>query len=557
MPAKELSTPLLIVGASAGGTAAALAAARNGTPCILTEPTDWVGGQLTTQAVPPDENQWIEGKDGVQGATRSYLAYREGVRQYYRDHRPLAPAARDNPRLNPGNGWVSHLCHEPAVGHAVLQRMLTPHIATGLIRVLLHHEPIAADTAGDAVRSVTLRDTRTGETVTVTADYILDATELGDLLPLAGIEYAVGAEHQSEHNEPHARPDRADPADIQAISWCFALEHRPGEDHTIDRPANYDFWRTFTPPLQPHPWPGPLFSWTQVGGDEHKPRHFRWVPWPDEPKEGELEMWRYRRITDAGIYTPSSLSPQSSALSPEYPDVALVNMVQMDYFLKPTLDVGREAQEAAFAQAREQSLCFLYWMQTEAPRHDSPDRLGYPGLKLRGDELGTSDGFAKYPYIRESRRLRALTTVAEPHVNPTLCPKSDVPQGLSEPWPDSVGIGHYRLDLHPSAAMRSSIYVPTAPFRIPLGALIPRRVTNVLAACKNLGVTHVTNGCYRLHPTEWNVGESAALLASFCLANNVTPHQVHASRDLLRRYQSLLTTHGIPLAWPWDPSNLS
>src|SRR5690349_10824610 len=113
MAARELSTPLLIVGGGTGGTAAALAAARDGTACILTEPTDWVGGQLTSQAVPPDENRWIEGKEGVQAATRSYLAYRENVRQFYRDHRPLTDAARNDRHLNPGNGWVSHLCHDP------------------------------------------------------------------------------------------------------------------------------------------------------------------------------------------------------------------------------------------------------------------------------------------------------------------------------------------------------------------------------------------------------------------------------------------------------------
>jgi hypothetical protein len=31
------------------------------------------------------------------------------------------------------------------------------------------------------------------------------------------------------------------------------------------------------------------------------------------------------------------------------------------------------------------------------------------------------------------------------------------------------------------------------PFQIPLGALIPRRIENLLPACKNIGTTHVTN----------------------------------------------------------------
>ena len=60
MVTRELVTDMLIVGGGLGGVAAALAAARLGRAVILTEPTDWLEGQLTTQAVPPDEHPWIE-----------------------------------------------------------------------------------------------------------------------------------------------------------------------------------------------------------------------------------------------------------------------------------------------------------------------------------------------------------------------------------------------------------------------------------------------------------------------------------------------------------------
>jgi hypothetical protein len=186
-------------------------------------------------------------------------------------------------------------------------------------------------------------------------------------------------------------------------------------------------------------------------------------------------------------------------------------------------------------------------MQTEAPRHDGPDQRGYPGLKLRGDELGTTDGFAKAPYVREARRLLARTIVTEAHVGAAQRRMS-----TGEPFHDSVGIGHYRLDLHPSTAMRNSVYVDATPFRIPMGALIPRRIRNVLAAGKGLGVTHVTNGCYRLHPVEWNVGEAAGLLALHCLAIGREPRAVHENLGRLRDFQPLLVEHGVPLAWPWE-----
>ena len=40
------------------------------------------------------------------------------------------------------------------------------------------------------------------------------------------------------------------------------------------------------------------------------------------------------------------------------------------------------------------------------------------------------------------------------------------------------------------------------------------RVENLLPACKNIGTTHITNVCYRLHPVEWNIGGAAGLLAA-------------------------------------------
>lgn len=548
----EIKTPIAIIGGGCGGTAAALAIARHGGTCLLTEPTDWIGGQLTSQAVPPDENRWIEGGDEhsgappeFRGAPRSYVDFRTLVRDWYRRNRRLTPAARDNSRLNPGNGWVSHLCCEPRVAHTVLTEMLQPHIDAGRVRILTHHQPVAARTSGDRVVAVDVKNLLTGELSTILADYFLDATELGDLYPLAGVEHMIGAEHAGDFGELHGRADHAEPTDQQAISWCFAVEHRPGENHVINKPQDYERWRDYEPKLD-HPWPGKLFSWVVVGGDKHEPRVYRMVPWPDQPRDDELEMWRYRRIVDRALYEGPDVPP----------DVSLINMVQMDYFQKPLLGVSAEAQAAALAEARQQSLCFFYWMQTDAPRHDGG--FGYPGLRLRGDELGTADGFAKAPYVREPRRLRARTIVHEGHIGTEQRRRDRRPNqhlrpwGMAEPFADSVGIGHYRLDLHPSASMRGSIYVQSAPFRVPLGALIPQRVRNLLAAGKGIGVSHVANGAYRMHPTEWTSGNAAGLLALHCIERSTEPHAVHESLPQVREFQSRLSADGVPLSWPWE-----
>ncbi len=188
-------------------------------------------------------------------------------------------------------------------------------------------------------------------------------------------------------------------------------------------------------------------------------------------------------------------------------------------------------------------------MQTEAPRPDGG--TGWKGLRLRPDVVGTPDGLAKHPYIRESRRIRAEFTVLEHHVGTDARRKAlgreDV---IAEHFADGVGVGSYRIDLHPSTGGDNYIDVSSLPFQVPLGALIPQRVENLLAACKNLGVTHITNGCYRLHPVEWSIGEAAGALAAHCLDTQQTPRAVRNTPGSLKAFQAALTAQGVAIDWP-------
>src|SRR5690348_12673033 len=98
----ELETDLLVVGGGLGGVAAALTAARLGRRVVLTEETDWLGGQLTAQAVPSDEHPWIE----TGPVSPGYRELRERIRGYYRRNYPLNAQALADPALNPGLGNV-------------------------------------------------------------------------------------------------------------------------------------------------------------------------------------------------------------------------------------------------------------------------------------------------------------------------------------------------------------------------------------------------------------------------------------------------------------------
>ncbi len=531
--AKELSADIVIVGGGVGGCAAALAAARAGQRVILTEETDWIGGQLTAQAVPPDEHAWIESF----GSTRLYRRFRTAVRDYYRQHYALTAEARAAEYLNPGNGLVSRLCHEPRVALAVLSDLLAPHVSGRHILLLTRHRPVAAEVDGDRVRAVHVRDLDSGHETVLSAPYFLDATELGDLLALTKTEYVVGAESQRETGEPHA-PLEVMPANQQAFSCCFAMDFLKGEDHTIDKPAEYDFWRAYVPALKPA-WPGPLLSWQMTEPISLRERKVTFDP--TGPGKGGMNLWLYRRITDQKNFAPGTYRS----------DISLVNWPQNDYWLGNLIDVSPDEAGKHLRRANQLSLSLLYWMQTAAPRPDGG--AGWKGLRLRADIVGTADGLAKYPYIRESRRIKAEFTVLEQHVGTDARMKATGQKRdevTAMRFPDSVGIGSYRIDLHPSSGGDNYIDVSSLPFQIPLGALIPRRMENLLPACKNLGVTHITNGCYRLHPVEWNIGEAAGALAAFCLRRQKTPRQVLRNKTLLADFQSLLRTEGFELEWP-------
>lgn len=525
----ELAADLVIIGGGLGGCAAALAAARNGLQVIMTEETDWIGGQLTAQAVPPDENPWIE----TFGATRSYLELRRRIRDYYYRNYPLTAEARARPYLNPGNGWVSRLCIEPRVALAVLHEMLAPYVSGRQIMILERHQVQAATTNGDRVESALVRNLETGDELVLNAPFFADATEMGDLLPLAKAEYVTGAESQKETSEPHA-PGEATPQNMQAFTCCFAMDYLAGEDHTIQKPDEYSFWRDFVPKLKPA-WTGRLLSWECCEPATLKPRKV------DTDIERGTGFWAYRRIADKSQFLPGTYRG----------DISLVNWPQNDFLLGNICEVPSETAAANLARAKQLSLSLLYWLQTEAPRPDGG--TGLKGLRLRPDIVGTADGLAKYPYIRESRRIRAEFTVLEQHVSTdyrmkeTNASREDVKAAT---FPDSVGIGSYRIDLHPSTGGDNYIDISSVPFQIPLGALLPQRLENLLPACKNLGVTHISNGCYRLHPVEWSIGEAVGALAAFCLAHKTQPRAVRKRAELLKNFQNRLSDQGVPLAWP-------
>jgi hypothetical protein len=516
---REVNCDILIAGAGPGGIAGAMEASKRGVSVCLTEESDWIGGQITAGGVSAlDENRFIE----IAGGTRSYYEFRERVRAYYRTHYRLSAAALLE-NLNPGSCYVSPLCFEPKVGEAVLEEMLKPYH----IQLFLRTRVFDVAVRGGHVESALAYRFDRKEVIRLKAKFFLDATELGDLLPLAKIPYVVGSEAKRDTNEPTASLE-PNAACVQSFTYPFVIEHRPGEQHRIAKPPEYEKWRDTQPFSLRVNYPVEL-GWK---GDVQYRMFGDNPPIPNNMSPGPFFGWRrvLARKNFAGSAVPN--------------DLALMNWPRQDYHTESLIDRTPLDTARVLQAAKRVSMAFLYWLQTDVPRDDGNGH-GYPELMLRKDEMGTEDGLSKFPYIRESRRIRGRERVVEQDI--VIESES---QSRARWFASSVGTGFYMVDIHPCGANEKGRMMMPKPFQIPLGALVPEGMDNLLAAGKTLGVTHLTNGAFRLHPIEWNAGEVAAIMASMAIRAGKLPDAAALQPELVKAGIQIVWFDDLPVNHP-------
>lgn len=523
-PDYTVKCDIVIIGGGTGGAAAAISALESkykGLKICLTEETDWLGGQMTAQGVSAlDENYLVE----TSGACKRYQDLRRDIREFYKTSRKLSPTGASKKYLDPGNCWVSRLAFEPEVCLDLLKKRLEPAESAGRLSTYLRHKPVSAECkinkdGRKTVEAIETIDLISGEITRFEAKVFIDATELGDMLPLCGLSYASGSDSAGATNEAHA-PAQGDPENVQDFVFPFVIEYRPGEHHVIEKPKFYDQFNEkgkFS-----------LQGWKMFESAFRK---------NEDGSETELlPFWTYRRLIDKTFFE-----------DPHYPvDLSMINWDSNDLRGENIIDKSAQTQAERLARAKLLSLGFLYWLQTEVDRDDGGK--GYPELMLRTDVLATQDGLSKFPYIRESRRIKPIKQIVEKDI---VASSNDLPRATS--FEDTVGIGLYPVDIHghqevPGAAQQ------TSPFQISLSALIPNDAVNLLPACKNLGVTHITNGAYRLHPIEWAIGEAQGVLAAHMCKERDEAKDYLNDINKLRNLQKELVERGAPIYWFDDVS---
>jgi hypothetical protein len=526
---------VIVVGASFGGVAAALAAANKDVRVALLEETDWVGGQATSQGV----TRWDETGAALTestGSPKSYRVLRDLIRAEYTGKRSAMGIKQEH--FNPGFAGVG-----PSFSTADGQRAgrsfaADPQVVRRVLMRLLDKAGVAI-TFGVRITAAEVHDGAIHNLTVATPDgshqysgrVYLDATDLGDLLWFSGVDWVIGAEAKADTGEDQAE-SVAQPGWIQPITVPIALTRlEDGQDASIPKPENYDYIRIHQ-------------GFTNVDGD---------ISTVFESPDGGDTVWNYRQLIDPLNFNDGR------------PARTTINLGSNDY-LGRAIPTGApySAQDMAIvAEAREVSIAYLYYLQNDVPRDDGKGR-GYKNLAIDTTTFGTEDGTADAPYIRESRRLaNAHVRVVQSDIDASLHPVR------ARNFYDSCGIGHYAADVHRGwySAFRDQNCKPikakaeapnigteyrsvrTSPFQVPLGSLVPKELNNLVAACKNIGATHITSGAYRVHPVEWAIGEAAGALASYCAIEELTPGDVVIRDDLATAYQRRLLARGTPIFW--------
>ncbi|WP_309384407.1 FAD-dependent oxidoreductase [Cerasicoccus frondis] len=514
----EHISDVAIIGGGFGAVAAAWAILERGLKVVMTDEFDWIGGQATSQALCVMD-EFYDPVGETQMNAR-YSEFRERLRNHYRENYKLSAIGNDQIYFCPGNAACAPVTAESHVAYKVIMDLLTPYVESGQLTIHTRTVPVSAEVATERIVSVDCQHLdNAASIISLKADFFLDGTETGDTYPLLNIDYGLGEEAKATFGEKHA-PDKANRTAVQSYTYCIAVEFVPGGNFTIEKPEGYEELRDRQP-----------FKLGNLGGQKDQPGKFFELEFHHKTGLRIVPFWYYRCLVDNKNFADSALTTSR----------AVINVGSNDYKGGGFIENPDAAQH--LTSARALSRAYLYWLQTEAPRDDGG--FGYPEIRPMPEATGTVDGIAQGPYVREGRRLRGCDIVVEEDLSTEFNSTARARQ-----FANSVGLGAYMIDIHCRSAGGGGMVQMTRPYQIPLGALVSPQLKNFAVANKGIGVTQITNGAYRLHNTEWAIGEAAGELAAYFLERRPA-HPNLKGQDLFA-YQRRLLGVGIPLYWYED-----
>ncbi|MBD2495697.1 FAD-dependent oxidoreductase [Nostoc sp. FACHB-280] len=435
-PDKTVNCEMLVVGGGLSGVATAYEGLLAGQTVCLTEITDWLGGQISSQGTSAlDERPTQRDR---QFYSRGYTELRNRIQRYYG-------------KLNPGECWVSDSCFLPRDAHIIMTQMLKDAEKKGkgklewfpntVIKELnisrngkiiegaiaIQHQPAkGAPPLNTFTLSQTIEDAyryqnssrlskkiirfvpkipKKPTTNNSPQWYVVDTSETGEIIALADVPYRLGIDARS-FLEPSSSSTSNDPYCTQGFTYTFAMEATKEPQPQTMPPFYLQYSPYFSYELKRLADFGLVFTYRRI-----------WHPNPGKPTQ-----FNGVRFTAP---TPGDISMQNWTWGNDYrPGTAKDNLIytrqqlQATGQLKPGGWMGGLRTET-LRRGEENALAYYYWLvkgTTDSQlgkgvkQQQTNNRL-LTGLK---SPMGTVHGLSKYPYMREGRRIIGRPSWGQP-----------------------------------------------------------------------------------------------------------------------------------------------
>ena len=445
---------VIVIGGGAGGTSAAIQSARNGAKTLLIEETDWLGGMLTSAGVSAVDGNY-KLPSGFWGEFKDSLVSHYGSLEALK------------------TGWVSNTLFEPRVGNQILKSIAKNE---NNLKILFSTE----------VNSVTKLDFHKKENYNFNvksskgnflSKVLIDATELGDVLPMIDEDYDLGMDSREMYGEDIA-PEKNNDI-IQDLTFVMILKNYK-KSVKIEKPKNYD------------------------------PSEFYCSTASINCPESDKALWTPKQMMNYGELPNGKIMINWPIYGNDY----YSNLIEMNY----------DERNEVFKNAKEKSLRYLYYIQ---------DELGYDNYSLSDEEFDTDDNFPLIPYYREARRIKGKVTFSLDYIKKPF-------DQIHPLYRTGILVGDYPVDHHHDAHpdrynLPQLAFYPIPSYSLPIGSIISKKNPNFLVAEKSISVSNLVNGTTRLQPVVLQIGQIAGLIASESVKNNINTHQIDV-RNIQKKF---------------------
>ena len=445
---------VIVIGGGAGGTSAAIQSARNGAKTLLIEETNWLGGMLTSAGVSAVDGNY-KLPSGFWGEFKDSLVSHYGSLEALK------------------TGWVSNTLFEPRVGNQILKSIAKNENNLKILFSTEVNSVIKLDLHKTEHYNFNVKSSKGN----FSSKVLIDATELGDVLPMIDEDYDLGMDSREMYGEDIA-PEKNNDI-IQDLTFVMILKNYK-KSVKIEKPKNYD------------------------------PSEFYCSTASINCPESDKALWTPKQMMNYGELPNGKIMINWPIYGNDY----YSNLIEMNY----------DERNEVFKNAKEKSLRYLYYIQ---------DELGYDNYSLSDDEFDTDDNFPPIPYYREARRIKGKVTFSLDYIKKPF-------DQIHPLYRTGILVGDYPVDHHHDAHpdrynLPQLAFYPIPSYSLPIGSIISKKNPNFLVAEKSISVSNLVNGTTRLQPVVLQIGQIAGLIASESVKNNINTHQIDV-RNIQKKF---------------------